>query len=84
MANRSNVQQSRLWRRIDQEIKITALDIIAMNDRTKNPRITRAMRLHNAADIYPVYVQKASEGFIIFSAILSTCVDNRPILMGIQ
>ena len=56
-SNRANVEQRRFRCRVDQDIKIASLDVLAAQDRPKNPRIASTMRRNYAPNGRAIQVQ---------------------------
>ncbi len=56
MANCAKIKERHLWRRIDQDVKVAVMGVVAMKDGPKDARIASPMRLNNTADAAPVDV----------------------------
>jgi len=54
MTNRADVEQRRFGRRVNQNIQVAVLGVIAIHDRAKDAGIASMMGFHHAADILSI------------------------------
>ena len=78
MPDRTDVEQCRFRRRVDKNIQVAALGIVAVDNGTEHARIAGVVGLHHMADSLPVGGKDCGRFHVIHSTTKSGLVFNYP------